>query len=134
MLEYIESILGLFNVVHLLLDPMAFFLITMTYQRSKTVFLRLDTLAIVWVTGTFFVLSLLLLACGTLDPELAYTRVYRTTLMFASLYYAVATVGFVSHELSIGVTIVGRIAVTLVAVNCFSYIAAAVIAFQPAIL
>ncbi|XP_077539486.1 uncharacterized protein LOC144152147 [Haemaphysalis longicornis] len=132
MAPYARMTLGILNLVQLLLGPTIFFLVTTSSsQRGRFVVLRVDALFMVWVSGTFFTLSLFLYACCTLDNTLPLRTVYRTTVATATLGYVLCSILFTSQELTQGRTVSGRIASGLSIINCFSYIASAVIAYQP---
>ncbi|XP_077485885.1 uncharacterized protein LOC144096952 [Amblyomma americanum] len=131
---YTHMALGVLNMAQLMIGPAIFFLVTTANQHTRLVVLRVDSLFMVWVSGTFFTMSLFLFACCTLDSSLPLRSIYRTTIGTATMAYSVCAIIFTTQELTLGRTTFGRVAAALGLINCFAYIASAVIAYQPAIL
>lgn len=134
MAPYMQMALGVLNMLQLMIGPAIFFLVTTANQHTRLVVLRVDSLFMVWVSGTFFTLSLFLFACCILDNTLPLRSIYRTTTGTATVCYALCSTLFTTQELTLGNTMFGRIAAALSVMNSFAYITSAVIAYQPAIL
>lgn len=134
MSSYVRTPLGLLNLSQLLLGPVIYFFVTVTYNNENSiVVLRMDALIIVCVAGAFFIMSLFLMTCGMMDPNLVMGRAYRTMVTCGAMYYSASSIIFTFQEVAFGTTQLGRLAVAAALFNCFSYVGSAIIAFQPAI-
>ncbi|KAL1419237.1 hypothetical protein MTO96_005331 [Rhipicephalus appendiculatus] len=133
MAPYTHMALGVLNMLQLMIGPAIFFLVTTANQHTNLVVLRVDSLFMVWVSGTFFTLSLFLFACCILDNTLPLRSIYRTTTGTATMCYALCAILFTTQELTQGHTMFGRVAAALSVINSFAYIASAVISYQPTI-
>lgn len=131
--SYAQTPLGLLNMAQLIMGPIIYFFVSISYSTSRMVVLRLDSLFMVWVAGAFFIMSLFLMTCGMLDPNIPLGRVYRTMEAWGAMYYVMSSLIFTFQETYLGTTQMGRLAVAIAIFNCFSYVASTVIAFQPVI-